>query len=731
VAETEDILKQSILTILAEEPRGLEVNDIVGRVGGGNGLLSVRGIRNLVVKMEKEGQIVKRKRWSKRPGAPAQAYFHPDHLPRQLDFLEEILGVKSQVTPKSEIEKENIDDQDELKRLEGADRIIKTMNGPQGTSVLEKIAVDHLEQNTYAAAIITIAEKLAEENPVDLLVRMADWTVKDLNGLADEIAAMSRSEKDFDTRVGELELRITRTKHYFYRFWRLDRPPDEKAGERILELPSRARHFLHEGQRARLDADAARQHLQKRLHGDKLIERRLVPTGMHRSAAGTDASVADLYLEHAQGSFIPPDPVVVTTAGAALKNNAGHEYQDFDIFPDQLRAYADHMAAVEGLVISPALRQLLPEEDFKHTRMAAMELRQYTEDLQIAQSAAKWRPFGGAPLLGIIPRPKIIFRDGRVFPLVHRLRDFEDDGLYGQIVRRQIEKFKQVFHNTVLSEDIEIIYASAVKSPEMSWLAPLVFWYLHTERVTVKGKVVVEEKDRVYRPPFADTAVSHLLFLGLANHLTNFAKDAMFVSCRALRRFSDIAIDEEETLQEYDQDGLLCGTRWVDANEMNDWEAFVRQKMRQKQERSRYAGDSLHLDEYRPFLYLCTKAGVSMCYAASTSVYQPLVLQSGEGGHFLIPRLEVAINVADPKQEEHALEGMLSWLATDGWDLDGLHTQSSFDTGNREEQLPILVPDVTLLAHQTVTFARDQLGEEVQDEIRRLIVELRKRFEKG
>jgi hypothetical protein len=38
---------------------------------------------------------------------------------------------------------------------------------------------------------------------------------------------------------------------------------------------------------------------------------------------------------------------------------------------------------------------------------------------------------------------------------------------------------------------------------------------------------------------------------------------------------------------------------------------------------------------------------------------------------------------------------------------------------------------VTLLAHQTVTFARDQLGEEVQDEIRRLIVELRKRFEKG
>ncbi len=120
-----------------------------------------------------------------------------------------------------------------------------------------------------------------------------------------------------------------------------------------------------------------------------------------------------------------------------------------------------------------------------------------------------------------------------------------------------------------------------------------------------------------------------------------------------------------------------------------------------------------------------------MCYAASTSAYQQLVSGSNEGAHFLIPRLEVAINMADPGQEEGALEGMLSWLATDGWDLDRLHTQSSFDTGDREGQLPILVPDVTLLAHETVTFARDKLSEEVQDEIRRLIFELRKRFEKG
>lgn len=736
MARAEEILTQNILSVLAEDPRGLEVNEIIERVAGDDGLVSARGIRNLVVKLEKEGKIVKRKRWSKRPGAPAQAYFHPDHQPRQLDFLEEILGVKSRVTPRSEIEQENIDDQVELKSLEGARNVIQTMNQPSDTSVLGKIASDHLEQNDFAEAIIAVAQKLAQENPVDLLVRMADWTVKDLNALADEIAATSPLDKNFNDLVEDLELRITRTNHYFHRFWRLDRPAVGKTGPNMLELPPRARHFINEGQRARLDVDRTRRHLQRRIHGDKIIDVRVVPTDTYRSAAGTDASVADIYLEHARGSFIPPDPVVVTTAGAALiarEKGAGasFEYQDFDIFPDQLRAYADHRAAIEGLVISPALRQLLPEDDFKHTRMAAMELRQYTEDLQIVTREAKWRPFGGSPLLDMIPKPKLIFRDGRVFPLVHRIRDFEDDGLYGKIVRRQIEKFKQVFHNTVLGEDVEMIYASAVKSPEMSWLSPLVFWYLYNEQIAVKGKVVVKDKDRVYRPPFADTAVSHLLFLGLANRLKSFSKDTLFVSCRALRRFSDIAMYEEDVIREYDQNGILCGTRVVDEDDMKDWEECIRQRIRKKQEQSRYSGSSLDLDDYRTFNYLCMKVGVSMCYAASTSVYRPLASGLGEGGHFLIPRLEVAINMADSAQEEKALEGMLSWLATDGWALDDRHTQSSFDTGNREGQLPILVPDVTLLSHETVTFARDKLGEEVQDEIRRLIVELRKRFEKG
>jgi hypothetical protein len=738
MARAEEILTQDIINLLAEEPRGLEVNEIIERIGAGDGIISPRGVRNLLTKLEKEGKVVKRKRWGKKPGAPPQAYFHPNHVPRQLDFLEELLGVKSQIIPKSEIERESIEDPVELNSLQGAHNVLENMNRPPST-VLETIAASHVEQHNYAQAIITVAPKLAEENPIDLLLRMADWTVNNLNRLADQIRAMDCQDKHFNEKVGELEMRITRTRNYFHRFWRLDYPIDGKSGPSILEIPPRAKHFVNEGHRARFNEEKARQHLQHRVRGNRVIETSTVRADLYRAAAGSDASVADIYLEHAQGSFIPPDPVVVTTAAAALKareknGQADYDYQDFDIFPDQLRAYADHMAAERGLVISPALRQLLPEEDFKHTRMAAMELRQYTEDLQIVTGGAGWRPFGGSPLLGVVPKPRIIFRDGRVFPLVHRIKDFEDDGLYGRIVRNQIEKFKQVFHNTVLGSDVDIVYASAVKNPELSWLAPLVFWYLYTEQIQVKGKVAVNSEDRVYRPPFADTAVSHLLFLGLAKHLGDFAQDKLFISCRALRRFSDIAIDDDAMIPVHDEREALSGSslmKRVDDNEKEDWEEYIRQRIDLKRRQSRFAGSSLDLDDYRNFIYLCTNTGVSMCYTATTTAYAQLVSETSEGGHFLIPRLEVAIDMKNPRQEEKALFGMLSWLASGGWDLDNHHTQSGFDTGEREDQLPILVPDVTLLAHETVTFARDKLGEEVQDEIRRLIVELRKRFEKG
>jgi hypothetical protein len=70
-------------------------------------------------------------------------------------------------------------------------------------------------------------------------------------------------------------------------------------------------------------------------------------------------------------------------------------------------------------------------------------------------------------------------------------------------------------------------------------------------------------------------------------------------------------------------------------------------------------------------------------------------------------------------------------LTAGHWQLDPGHTQSGFDTGDAQNNFPIFVPDVTLLAHEAATFARDKLSEEVEDEIRSLIAKLRTALGKG
>ncbi|MBC6421500.1 MAG: hypothetical protein GDA43_09750 [Hormoscilla sp. SP5CHS1] len=98
----------------------------------------------------------------------------------------------------------------------------------------------------------------------------------------------------------------------------------------------------------------------------------------------------------------------------------------------------------------------------------------------------------------------------------------------------------------------------------------------------------------------------------------------------------------------------------------------------------------------------------------------------------MIPRLEAAVNLQDkPNSYQKNLDEMLSWLAAGHWELDFNHTQSGFDTGNSQQSIPILVPDVTILAHEAATFARNKLSEEVKDQIRELIAELRKRMGKS
>ncbi|WP_445240560.1 hypothetical protein [Microcoleus vaginatus] len=719
MAKDAGILIQNVMELLEKEPDGLEFAEIVEQLSRVQDVGSERGVRNLLNRLAKEGKLIRRKGWSTKPGAQPYIYCHPKTQPRQL----EIPGIKEyRIYTKTEFEIGELN-QEERQQQQKA------------VSVLESIASGHLHQEFYARAIIEAAPKLAAENPVELVVGMARWVVDDLNTLATEIERkLKRGAVDESKKMAvKLDSQLGWAKRYFQEFWKLYDRVEELPG--ILELPSQAKRFRLYGETAKLDEKKAREQLKKRIFGDRLIQEQLLPTDLHKSAAGTDASVADLFLEHTAGSFIPPDPVIVPCSAAALvtnsKNGFPDEYQDFDIFPDKLREYDDHTAAVNGLVLSATLaRNFVEESNLQHTRKAAMDLRQYLQDFRIATKQADWRPMGDSPELGTKNRPKLIMRDGRIFPLVHRLRDYETGGLYGQIVRSEIEIFQQVFHNTLLGSGLDTVYGAAVKNPGMSWLAPLVFWYLYSNQSPVDGRVAVSNAEEVYQYPFADTAVSHLLFLGVAKNASNFSPERLFITCRVLRRFSDIALEGEEMSPIISQGDEI---RRVRENNLKDWKEFIEQHIAKK--RKHYQLNNLDIDDYESFIYLCSKVGVSMCYAAPTSAYEFLSRNSSVSAHFLLPRLEVAINMerlgSDREHEQECLDGLLSWLAAGHIELDRSHTQSGFDTGNPEHSLPILVPDVIVRAHEAATFTRDKLGEEVQDKIRALIAELRKRLEKG
>ncbi|MCF4970284.1 hypothetical protein [Nostoc sp. CMAA1605] len=274
----------------------------------------------------------------------------------------------------------------------------------------------------------------------------------------------------------------------------------------------------------------------------------------------------------------------------------------------------------------------------------------------------------------------------------------------------------------------EIVYASAVKNPELSWLSPLVFWYLHNKKIQEQSKPIVTADD-IYKAPFSDTSVSHLLFLGLAKKSSNFNKQKHFISCRVLRRFSDIAFVDDVLPIVISKNEKNCP---LDEDDIEDWQIFIAQRLARKQANGE--DNLLEEDDYRAFIYICHKVGVLMCYAAPTSAYEIIVNSDSDGsGHFLIPRLEVAINLEKKNLQtyQRTLDKMLSWLAAGRWERDYGHTQTGFDEREIESRYPVLVPDVTLYADEAAKFARDKLSDEVEEKVRTLIADLKKHLAGG
>lgn len=710
-------LRATIASLLEGEPRGLEVPGIIDRLGDATGSVSSRTVRNILNDMTDAGELVRQRRATSVRGAPRLVYYHPRHVATQLMLTDLVPGLESiEIRTRGQIERQDLDPEERDRQS-------------RSTSLLERLAKIHVDEEHLAHAIVLAARQLENEDPVQLILDMAQWVVDDLNSLGSTMRRLAASDLGRAEDVaGELEVRLQWARRVLWGLFRLDRPIAETAG--ILELPARPRDFLG-GDMAKLDPYEGKKRLSSRVIGNRFLEVIDLDDCAHSAVAGTDGSIADIYLEHSRGSFVPPDPVAVMTAAAAMqvrRQDDQFEYQEFDIYPDQLREYGESQAAINGLILSPIFRNWLPEGYYEHSRLAAMDLRQYMEDLRIILKETRWRPMGEAPLLDNMPRPTMIVRDGRIFPMVHRLEDYEDDGLYGKIVRREIERFTRTLFNLADGPTGRTVYAGTVKNPELSWLSPLVMWYLLRRRVAVGGKHITP--DQVYRPPLADTAVAHLLFLGLAKERKQALEGRAFRTFRLVRRFSDIAIGKDGSLPV-----IPSQNRVVDEADREDWLAFIKDRQEERRREYRFGRDSsaaLSLDEYEPFVYACWRAATVIAYMAPSNVYRPLVIDE-HGAHFLLPRLEFGIDASQYQSDDarrrldRDVRSLLAWMAfNNGMIMDSAHSQTAFgsiQTGG----LPILVPTVIVAAHEAATFARRMLGDELTDSLKALVSELRRR----
>jgi hypothetical protein len=698
-----------VLRKIAGDMVGLSFRDLLLQLRARNLVVTEDKIRSAVSQLLDEGKI------EKRPSPERRGSFC-FNLPDQ--GISQISLFDFQIS-RDEIEQEERDgldlwqsDEDERERMT--------------VSVMEGIARGHALEENYARLVHDIAPVIADENPVDLVLEIADWVVNNLNDLAEKIrSAGLGAQSEIQRLTRELGFRRSKAESFFQRLWRLDRSIGNVRG--ILDIPTVPQMLRGSG--IRFDKEAAKCRLQERIVGNKVIEIITAPENHHKAAVGTDASVGDVMVEHARGSFIPPTPATLFVSAGAMRvldRQNALSYWDYDLDPRELRRYRDLDAAVEGLLISPHLRREVIT-DFRHLRSAAMELRQYAEELRIVQQQSKWHPISGVPEIQHPPAITLLIRDGRIFPLVHRLDDYDgasapDDILYGEVVRREIRTFQRVFHNTAGNGRLGAIYGGAVKSPEYSWLAMITFWYLH-----VRGGHQ-ELADTFYRPPLNDQAVTHLLFWGLAESKPDrvFGDTRnTFVTFRALRRFSDIAFFPHPRPLTDDTGKVI---RTVQEDEIDDWLAYIRQHIseanRRYDQHKRGIPALTTIDEYKPFIDLCHRAGVAMFYAAPARMYRATL---SDRAHFFTPRWEIAIDLQAKNLRSEigrCIAGLMAWLVEqDGLVPDESHAVGGFDEVS--EGLPLFIPNVVMEAHRAVGYGRERHAVDVQDELQRLVADIR------
>lgn len=570
--------------------------------------------------------------------------------------------------------------------------------------VLGQVAWDAAKETDLLRAAAAVAPRLLRESPRHVLAEMAEWAAEEMRRSRRELLRADGAERRRRARA-RWELFRNFVERYFRQVFGVDRRvfPAADPSDPAFADPS-----VPDDRLVGLDREALEVALRERVYGNAVIEL-VAPDGAVDATAATDASVFDITTGGRYGPAALGGLAVLTATAAALVDfNTAKAFHDYDIDPDRLLAYDEDSAAAEGLLLPPRWGAVLGESRWRHTRAVAMDLRHYLHDERVIRGTARWQAH---PDTGLPPDPGVVFRNGRILPIDHKISDYEDDTFYGEMVRRNLKAFYAVFL-WVAGTGARPVYAGVVRSPELPYLSPLVLWYARFKA----GREEVDE-EAILRLGCNDTALAGPL-LASARRAAG-ACAAVPVTFRALRRFSDISGLGLPPLLET-ADG---GVRPLHHRSGSDWDALFAQREARRRRDALFEGGRRPLtqDQYAVFKELCKRVGVLMFFA--------LPAQAPPDVPFSLPRLEVLPPDADPDALGGPGETGERRLVTRV--LAALNRSGAVETevaGEAHGTLPRIVPAAVREARVAASLTACEYGRSVEAKVLQIAAEIRRRY---
>jgi len=526
-----------------------------------------------------------------------------------------------------------------------------------------------LYEENRRSVLTKVFELWRKEDPRELILRYIDWLVEQFRQVSERYnVAFAGADKD------KLRRNADRIANDILEF--------ANRGLGIHYSPLRAETPLRGIYTVTYDRDAVRLHLEHMVFGEHMIDEiQLTPQQMDEAkndmvVVGTDSSMHIGEINMGLSSYAEDEHMPLTVNnGAAFWNYGKHiipseaDKNPRDMLPwDAKQMEGPPNEYTKYMIVGPEVLENEGEDKYVRIAVSASEIVQRHMDEQSIKHPSR-------------RIPDIVFHDGRIYPMEHKLNNYLASGEYGNTVRSAIRHFYNILVQITGRKRKSPLYTGVVKSTELKIFSRLLDWYIRygTTESRPDGHRLGEGWPET--PPFPDTsAMTYLLSLGGYKPETG----VFFTTCQIQRNFSTLA----GYYQYYSKDG----------KPITDWEGYF-QEMRRRYAEIQMPGDPLPpILEYdmAPFVELCDRAGVLMFFINHTQ-------NSTDAPR--LPRYEIFCDMSepdgmDPVRVRRQVERVLQGLMLSGVQADKDHNLAASIAASGKQDA-IMIPNVLYEAHET------------------------------